>query len=368
MKKIKVLHIIPYLATGGAEKLVFDLVCNIDADRFEVTVLCLYPKGGWSFEKELYRLGHKVLFLDKKVGLDFSMPFKINRVIKELKPQVLHLHLAVTKYVLLPAMLNNIPVRIQTIHSTPNKESTKLDRYAQKIAFKIFKFVPVAISDIMQGLIEQFYNIKKDKIPLIYNGVDIEKYSVKDKKSEDSIIKIVHVGRFIHTKRHKLLIEAFSILLKEIQGCKLILAGDGVLKNEAQELVNRIGIQENVQFMGDYTEIPKLLSQCDIFVLCSDWEGLPLSVLEAMAAGLPIVATNVGGIPDIVKENGILVPPGDVQMLAEAMLTLINDNATREHMARVSTELVKQYDIKNSSKSYEDIYIKLLNKKGWSNE
>lgn len=356
--KIKVLHIIPNLGTGGAEKLLLDLLSNYDKSKFEMAVLSLYDKSHTIYEDQLEKIGIEVFHLGKKPGIDISMIRKILRVFKAYSPDVIHTHLYVVKYTLIPSIIKRIPVKIHTVHNIAEKELNSIGIKVQHIAYKYFKYKPVSISSSISKSIQKLYRLKSD-IPLINNGIDIDKYYIKKSDPESKIINLIHVGRFSPQKNHNMLIDAFNLIVKERSDVRLTLVGDGELREVIEKKVQHLGISDYVDFLGVRKDIPNLLSNSDVFLMSSEWEGLPLTLLEAMASGLPIVATNVGGIPDVVEEeiNAILVPNKDHKVFYQAIKTVTDDYNMRKSMGEKSYELSRGFDIRLTEKKYEELYL-----------
>jgi len=373
MKRLKVLHIISSFVTGGAEKLVVDLLTNHDTNKIEMAAVSFGPKMNYILEKELAEKGIDVYYLNKQKGFDVSIYFKLHKIFREFKPDVVHTHLYVIRYTLLPALINRIPVMVHTIHNNiESKEQNKLGIFVEKIAYHYFGMVPVAISESVRVSIIKTYDMAKNHIPIIINGIDTSKYrEVKKCPKNNQSVRLIHIGRLNKQKNHALLIDSFKNVIDGGYDVKLIIVGDGELKEELIEKVNSLGISDKVTFLGIRSDIPELLQASDFFVFSSNWEGLPLVVLEAMSAGLPIVSTKVGGIPEIVQDNvnGVLVEPGNQEMLVEAITKLLTDKQKLVQMGRKSRELASQYDVKQTQQNYEQLYNGLLNEKislSWS--
>ncbi|MGG3478579.1 glycosyltransferase [Peribacillus frigoritolerans] len=359
MKKIKILHVIPDFGTGGAEKLVLDLLSNYDKSKFTMAVLSLYNKSNTIYEKQLEKKGVEVFYLGKKPGIDISMINKIIKIFKKYNPAVIHTHRYVVRYTLIPSVLLRIPIRIHTVHNIAEKELDRIGIKLQNIAYRFFNYIPVAISTSVKNSITDLYKIKSD-IPLINNGIDIEKYIFKGIKKNSGIINLIHIGRFSPQKNHDFLIDVFSRVAKEKSNVRLRLVGDGELRKHIEDKVKFMGIVDRVEFLGIREDIPNLLAESDIFLMSSDWEGLPLTLLEAMASGLPIVATKVGGIPDVAKHNSnaILVPRKNKELFYKAIVNLIEDFDLRNSMSEKSFLLSREFDIRVAEKQYEELYVK----------
>lgn len=338
--------------------MVLDLVANYNPTKFEVAILSLYDKADTIYEKELEKIGAKVFYLDKKPGLDVSIVMKTLKIFNLYKPEVIHTHRYVVRYTLIPSILKRIPVKIHTVHNIAEKELDKIGLKLQRIAYKYFGYKPVAIANSIKNSIESFYEMESN-IPLINNGVDLEKYPLSIKANDNNMTELIHIGRFSPQKNHEVLIDAFNLVIKERKNIRLTLVGDGELRGSIETKVKALGIDAHIRFLGIREDIPNLLATSDIFIMSSDWEGLPLTVLEAMSTGLPIISTNVGGVPDICKsgENGFLVDPKKPNLLYEAIIRIADNQKLRYDMGQKSHQLSKEYDIKTVQKKYEELYM-----------
>jgi len=172
----------------------------------------------------------------------------------------------------------------------------------------------------------------------------------------------VHVGRFVELKNHALLLQAFA-QLKSTHPLYLWLVGDGELRPAMEQLARELGIAERVHFWGVRSDVADILNAADIFTLPSKYEGNPMAVMEAMAAGLPVVASRVGGIPELVEteQMGILVPVDDETYIAQGLQTLVDDAALRQRMGQAALQRAhERFDIRNTVKEYERLYEQIL--------
>jgi glycosyltransferase involved in cell wall biosynthesis len=173
------------------------------------------------------------------------------------------------------------------------------------------------------------------------------------------------VGRLHPDKNQGLLIDAFALGPARIEGTHLILAGDGDLREQLTRQVATTGLKGRVHLLGLRDDIPDLLGASDAYVFASNHEGSPLSVMEAMAAGLPIIGTAVGGVSDLVPDDstGILVPPGDPEALANAMRKVRVDSGLRASMARASAQRAAAFDIAQTAEAYAELYTTLVKRR-----
>ena len=357
---MKIMQIIPHFSLAGAEIMCENLIYELTNNGHETVAVSLYTKET-AITERLKKSGIKVYYLDKKEGFDFSLYGKIKKIIKKESPDVIHTHLHVMKYVI-PAIRNRKIRKVHTIHTLAQKDSGRIGRILNKLFFKVYGVVPVALSDVVQETIEKSYKINKNKIPVIHNGIPLEKCSPKTSYHYDSKMSILHIGTFYPPKNHKGLIEAFAAFHAIKPNSVLRLIGGGEDINEIENLVKEFGLTECVEFLGLQSNVYGYLHDADIFTLPSLYEGIPMTIIEAMGTGLPIVATNVGGIPDMLVdgESAILVDV-DSEKIADAFLKLANDERLREKLGtKAKSESIK-FSTKIMAEKYLDIY------KGMSN-
>ncbi len=206
-----------------------------------------------------------------------------------------------------------------------------------------------------------------EKIPItvVPDGLELDRFEYTNRSLNSNCVKILTVGRLIPRKGFQYLIQALPKIIQSAKfSFKLDIVGDGPYRTQLQKLANQLEVDAYVQFSGsvNYTDLPAKYWQADIFTLCSSAEGMPLVVLEAMGASLPIIASKVQGIEDLVAigENGYLVATGDVEEIAEKIIHLINHPHQRLQMGEVSHEKVQPYDWKNIAESYLKIYQRCI--------
>lgn len=362
-KKVNIAHIIPNLGVGGAEKLVLDICNHINKNRFNVKIISLYSSNNSVYEKIAKENNISIIFLNKKAGIDLKIIYQLIKIFRMEKINIIHTHLYVMPYVLIASLFCNIKHRIHTVHNMADKELSKNLRMIMKFGYKFFNVIPVAISDYIKETIIEEYKISEDKIPCIYNGIDVkqfkEKYDVQNKN-----MHLIHIGSFKKAKNHSMLINCFNIIAKENDKVKLFLVGDGELKNKIVDKVKKLQLEDKVIFRGIQKDIVNELHSANIFVLSSDYEGVPICILEAMACGLPIVTTNAGGVIDIIEnnKNGIIVEKGNYLQMSDEIKKLIYDENKRSELGRQARNDAKKYDIRIVAKQYEQLYLKIYSK------
>lgn len=353
---MKVIQVMPEFALAGAEIMCENLVYGLQQQGVEVIVVSFYDYHS-AITERLEKNGIRMVYLNKKPGFDFSLYRKLYRLFKEEQPDVIHTHRYVTRYAIPSASCAKVKRMVHTVHNVAHKESSKIGRVLNKFFFKYANVIPVALSGLIQETIEKEYKIGKDKVPVVFNGVDLSKCKPKANYTIDGTIKVLHIGRFAEQKNHKGLVRAFEIFHREYPNSILQLIGDGELREEVQTLVDEDGLTESVEFLGLQDNVYEYLHNADIFTLPSLYEGIPMTLIEAMATGLPIVATNVGGIPDmLVDGESATLTERDNQKIADAFLRL----ATDENLRKKLGEKAKSESVKFSStimaKNYLEIY------------
>jgi glycosyltransferase involved in cell wall biosynthesis len=376
---INVLYIIWSLDLGGAERVVINLAKGLDKDRFNPMVCCLNEQG--KFADELEKEGIRVIALNKKSKLDFTVINKLARIMKENNINVVNTHLwGANFWGRIAAKLAKVPVIIATEH---NEDTWKLPFYFlfdNILSDWTDKIIAVSSS------VKEFYvskGIPTDKIEVVYNGIDIKQgqspsgtvpvlHSAKIReefgiKEEETVLAVI--GRLVPQKGHCYFLSALKELLKDHKIMALIV-GSGPIEEELKQFSYNLGLNGNVIFTGLRRDIPDLLNNCiDILVMPSLREGLPLIALEAMSSGVPIIASKVGGIPELVIDGktGLLVEPENHVALKEAIERLINDKGLRQQLIdnakrKVEEEFCLDSMLSKTQNLYQELYSLKRNK------
>lgn len=269
----------------------------------------------------------------------------LHMAIREFKPDLLHLHTFKAGLLgRIVAFLSKIPV-VYTPHAwsfvegTPwywRASSIPLEWFAARLGGKI-----ICVSRDEFRLAQRYGIATPNNSVLVYNSV--RDNSLRARLTVGGEVRVVMVGRFVRQKAQALLVEAFAQL--KPTPARLWLVGDGPNLAEVKSLVVRLGLQDKVTLLGNRADVPELLADAHIFVLSSNWEGLPISILEAMRAGLPVIASDVGGVSEVVidQETGFVVPRGNKQALVVALQTLIGDSNLRSKMGAASRKRYEAY-------------------------
>ena len=356
MDKQKIMIIIPNLKVAGAQKMVEQLSLEIDRQQFEVYLICLSSRSNSFIEKRLRASGIDIEFLNKKSGFSLSVLFKVCKCVKKINPDIIHTHVTSWVYSFPIAWMKRITI-LHTIHSRPNRqESNVLTRKFIKFLYHKHILIPIAISEEIKKEAEKVYNLQSNEVEMVVNPVDYVSFSKVQKRRHEGVV-FVNVARFDEVKNQCFLINAFAKAYNQNNNVRLVLAGEGPLMREAQELTDRLKLNNSVKFLGNVDDVPALFSYCDVFVLPSLTEGLPVSMLEAEAAGLPVIASRIGGIPDIFDNNGYLITVNDEHALVESILEFENDEI-RERKGENSRKIAANYSADKVARRYEALYKK----------
>ncbi|MFH1198793.1 MAG: glycosyltransferase [Candidatus Omnitrophota bacterium] len=349
MRKIKIMHLLLSLDIGGAETRVALLANSLDKEKFDFSVGCLEKTGKIA---ELINKRVKVFVMHKKPGIAFWLPFKLYKLFRQEKIDILHTHGFVAIFYGLPAaVLAGVRVVIQ------GEQGDIFEQVNEKrllIARKLFSFFVkriLANSSSLKETVKRLTRIKGGKFKVIYNGVDTEKFKVLPAnrldliQAQDNEVIVGTVGRLASCKNYEMLVRAFALVRQKRNNIKLVFIGDGLLRGSLQALVSDLGINDCVQFLGARADIPKLLNILDIFVLPSFAEGCSNAVLEAMASGLPVIASDTTSNRELVQNSvtGILFSLDDINNLAGSIINLAQNKEKREEMGKAGRRRAEEY-------------------------
>jgi len=358
---IKVLHVVIGLQVGGLEKFVLDLVDNYQSD-FKPFIVCMEAKGDLGRQN----VNIDIIELDKVSGFSLTIIKQLVALTKELKIDIIHTHNPGPHiYGAITGFLTGLPV-IHTKHGRnfpTDKKKVWLNRISSFLTDKI-----VAVSRDAADICQNVEKVSSTKLNVILNGIDTNIFcpTINEHMQEQQPVRIGIVARLSWEKDHKTLLNACRILVGQNIHFHLEIIGDGPLRNALEEMVKAQSIDRFVSFSGMRHDVAELLRRLDLYVLSSTTEGISLTLLEAMATKLPIVATNVGGNPEVVidGETGYLVPPQNPEEMAKKLLLLINDKNLRRQMGEKGRErVIANFSIKETAKKYEELYSSVLSKR-----
>ncbi len=355
---MKILQVIPYFCFGGAETMCENLTYALRQQGHQVTVVSLYNERT-PIARRMEAAGVEIRYLDKKLGLDLSMVPKLRRIMAEVRPDAVHTHLDVIKYAVAAARLAGIRHCVHTVHNVADKEAEgRLQKIINGTYFKLGWSVPVALSHKVQQSICEFYGLPEKKVPIIFNGIDLSRCRIKEEYASE-IRNLLHIGRFNEQKNHDCLLRSFQLILKKHPDCTLTLLGDGELTDSVKALAKELGIEDQVKFMGAQSDVYPFLQEADAFLLPSRYEGMPMTVIEAMGTGLPIAAAAVGGLSDMLDQRGRLVKaPVTPESFAQAVEELMEDPDRARNLGISALRGSHAYSAEYMAMKYCDVYEK----------
>jgi glycosyltransferase involved in cell wall biosynthesis len=374
-----ILHFSNSTLWGGVEEHICGLLRNLSRSLFRAQLVC---------DPVVYERFRAALPEDVEVNpLSLSSPKHVGagarfaKLILREQFQIVHSHMFWSSLFASPiAWACRVPNIVETLHGTEAwrrgwKASFIVDRATTHFVSRY-----VAVSESDAHFLREKKKVSAQKITLIHNGIDTRRFLIHhDARTQirtalgftDGDVVLIAVARFHSGKGHRILLEAMSQLVLLDPGLKLICLGEGEEGSQLKALAESLQLTDFVRFVGYQRNVPEWLAAADINVLPTFYEGFPLTVLEAMAAGLPTVASNVGGIPEAVDNNlnGILIPLGDVNALVHAISTLVHDNQLRARMGRdARLRAMQRFDIEQQVRRTEKMYLEMSTLRGPQDE
>jgi len=374
MEKINILHIYQNSKIGGVQQQLLSLLKAYSRERFNPIFCCLGPKE--EIGKEIEETKIEFIPLNKLRYNRFSLGIvlELYRLMKKKQIHVVRTHRYRSNlYGRLAAFLAGVPVIIASVHDNYRTDKRPKRRIMNRILSKITDKIVAVSEDVKEDII-RYDSIDPSKIEVIPNGIDVERFNPeknttdirKEFSLEDDDIVIGFIGRIVPAKGLEYLLNALPYLKEEFKSIKLLIVGEGSLVEKLKESAKKNNIFDNILFTGRRRDIPEILASINIFVMPSIAEGLPNALLEAMAMGKPIVTTEVGGIPEIVKNgfNGLLVPPRDTLSLSKAIKELISNDRLAAKLGQAARDLVHDnLSIKAIAQKWQSLYLSILKEK-----
>jgi glycosyltransferase involved in cell wall biosynthesis len=369
--RARVVYLAHAFMVGGAEEMVLNLVRHLPA-RFEPMVGCIHEAG--PIGEEIRRTGTPVAVLGLNPG--WRRPWdiaRLRRYIRDTQPQIVHTFLLTASlYGRLAAILEGVPVVIGTEVNIYERKR-RHHAFAERLLMKGTNRVVASAESVRDFYVRQVH-ADPAKVDVIYNAVDFARAQPTRSRADlrrecgvpvDAFVAGV-IARLTEQKGHRFLFDAIAET-PALARVHLILIGGGDLQATLVRQVHDLGLSDRVHFLGPRRDLGDLLAAMDVFVMPSLWEGLPLSLVLAMGAGLPVVATAVAGIPEVVEDGrtGLLVPPGDRAALGAALATLVADVPARERLGRdARAAVLPRFNVEGYVQSIADLYDRLLAERG----
>ena len=361
MSKIKILHLINSMNPGGAENLLKFQIPFYDLNKFDIHIG--YLVGDGSLLKDEQKI--KVIDFSHNGKFNYLSIFNIRRYIKKNNIQILHQHLIQSN--ILGKLILFTYSKAKSISTRHYAYSNKDSRLINKIEKKIISFDDkiICISNYVKDYLKKT-GIPDHKLEVIYNGIDLSIYEKLTRISEN-FFTVGTVGRLDTQKGIDTLLYSFKKVLSKKESIKLEVIGEGPLKTEYISLSEELGISQNVTFLGklDPEEVREQMRKWDLFVLASRWEAFGMVLIEAAAMGLPIIATNVEAIPEIIDDgkNGLLINPDNPQELYEKIMLFVLEEINHDEMIRNSKANVsKKFPMNEMVDKTQQLYSNIINK------
>lgn len=360
---MKVLHVITSLLIGGAEKLMLDLLPGLKKEGHDVD-LCVFKGVKTSLYDEIEKRGVKVIALGKKSVYN---PMYILELVKLMhKYDIVHTHnTAAQLFCAIANLLCPKTILITTEHTTSNRRRNWRGYYfVDRWMYSRYNTI-ICCAEKVRDSLTSYIKLTCPKSITINNGIDVDKFILASpsdyfRKNLPGDVKIITmVGGFRWEKDQDTIIRGVSFLESKFH---LVLVGDGVRRPTLENLAKDLNVYERVHFLGIRNDIPELLKASDFIVMSSHFEGLSLSSIEGMAAGRPMIASNVDGLMQVVGGAGVLFEHSTPEDFAEKISMLYEDSNLYQEVSKQCLERAKQYDICNMVRGYIAVYKKCFEK------
>ena len=366
-RKIRVVHIIYRLDVGGLENGLVNLLNRFLVDRFSHAIFCL--SHATDFRQRIQREDVEIVEFHKPAGKHLPTYGRVFRELRRLRPDVVHTRNLGTLDMAWVAHLAGCAVRVHGEHGwsveDPQGKSARYRLLRKACDPAVDKYVAVS-EDIRRWLVN-VVGVTDTKVSTIHNGVDLGRFTAPDRQEEHTPVVFGTVGRQEPIKGLEVFLAAVHDLLEENperrEGIRVIMAGDGPSHRDCIVLRDRYGLQETVELPGEVADVPRLMRQFSFFVQPSLNEGVSNTVLEAMASGLPVIATDVGGNPELVRHGreGRLIPANDSAALRKAIQRYLDDVVSRRRDGEAARARAEQrFSLETMVRNYEQFYSRAV--------
>lgn len=369
--KIRIAHVSASLHYGGKENGVVNLVNGLDPDLFECYIFT-YVRGG-ALAKRVDPERCRVVELGDKLGGDYRLYFKLARVFRRYRIHIAHTHSwATTMEGIIGARMAGVPIIIHGEHGTMKTE-TRLHIQIQRRLWRATDQV-LSVSEVLRENLHKKFVFPKERIRVVANGVDLSRFNLShngvDYKARLGLpanaLTVGAIGRVVPVKAYPVLLEACKLVFQEVPNAHLLLVGDGPLLDRLVQWALDNAMANRVHFLGSRKDVPEILRGLDVYVLSSESEGMSNTILEAMASGRPVIATAVGGNPELVVdgETGLLVPPNDPPAMAAAITKLLGEPQLRKQMGESGRRRVEEkFSLEVMVRNYAKVYLEVFSRR-----
>lgn len=368
MRRPRVLQLIDGLNVGGAEVLLCDLVRYLRDEGYPISVG--YSTPGPLVER-LQALQVPLTCLPRRARIDPTLYQGMVQLIRREKPDLVHTHLFKSDlHGRLAARSCGVPWVVSTCHNNDGWAQNKLLGWLYGRTNLLADRVIAVSEEVRDYQVTHTYT-PFEKFTVINNGVDVSRFTDQEKAGADLRVELGInpsapvagiIGRLTPQKDHASFLRAAALITKDLPKARFLIVGDGPLRKDLQSQATSLGLEKNLIFCGIRQDIPAVLAAIDLLVFSSKWEGLPITLLEGMAAARPVVSTNVGGVAGVICDEvtGLLVPPADPAALASACLQLLRDPKMRELLGKAGLSRVReQYSLQSMLRRTISLYEEL---------
>jgi glycosyltransferase involved in cell wall biosynthesis len=349
---MRIVHVTFGLEIGGQEKLLVEFARHVTRARFDLEFVSIGSRG--VLADDIETLGWPVAALGVPTGLRPSLIAKLAWLFRRGRPEVVHTHDQRALFYAGPATwLARVPMVVHTRHGRDIHATPRQTAILRRLSSLVDRFVCVS-REVCE--LSQQQGISGSRVRTILNGIDLGRFGFAGPNSAGPVVT---VARLSPEKDVANLIRATAVAANVVPDLRVEVAGDGPCLDDLKRLAAELGIVGRVTFLGEVGDVRALLARARMLVLPSRSEGIPLTVLEAMACGLPVVATRVGGLPEVVEQEvtGLLVPPADPSALSDAIVAIWNDRETGDQMGRAARQrAIQRFDVHRMVAQYEALY------------
>jgi glycosyltransferase involved in cell wall biosynthesis len=370
-KPLRIMHVVETLDNGGAERILASIVNNLPADEFLSFVCCVKNTG--VVADSLRNLGGPVTQLKRYEGSSYYTGYLLAKALRDNHIDIVHGHNWSTFCeTVIGGVLARTERIVNTIHGLqdppsagPVQQGKRMMRTVAERGLSRLSGQICSVSKMVKENVLRATGLDEEKVSVIYNGIEVDagnggpKSPTDPTAPRDPEFVLSWAGRIVPVKNLPCLLESIALAKDRVENLVLNIIGDGPERETLKKEAKTLGIERQVRFVGYSSDVRRWLSLSDVFVLPSHYEGFSVALLEAMAAGLPVIATSVGGNPEIVipGETGVLVPPGDSKALAEAIFDLHRRDDLRTDMGKRGAERVRQeFNLKKMMSEYIKVY------------
>lgn len=384
MKPIRVMNIIARLNVGGPAIHVVLLTAALGAPKYESVLVCGNIEAGegdmmyYAEAKDVKPIVIPELGRSLNPLRDVITIWKVFRLIRQCKPDVVHTHTAKAGFVgRVAAWLAGVPVIVHTFHGHVlhgyfSRVKTTVFLWMERLTARISDAIITLTDSLRQELADTYRVTHKDHIVILPLGLDLETFKTHPRKqgifrkawnipTDAPLIGII--GRLVPIKNHLLFVEAAAKVLQQLPTAHFVIVGDGETRTTVEQRIAELGLGLAVIFTGWQKELAPIYSDLDVSVISSDNEGTPVSIIESLVAGCPVVSTAVGGVPEMLEQGrlGALTQPNDADALAETIVSTLKSSPD----PKIGREaMLRRYGLESVIQQIDQLYEALLTKKG----